>query len=127
MAPHWHNSPTWSAYSAWPRPPLSAPCYNILMRAFLRTGHLEDAPHLFVEMLNEASIWPDHHTVAYALKSCSRMCSLDAGRGVQAYAVKRGLMIDRFMLSSLIHMYTSCGDVVVVQLLFDAVDEKKKE
>lgn len=107
-----------------PRPPLSAPCYNVLMHAFLRAGHLEDALLLFVEMLDEASIWPDQHTVACALKSCSRMCSLDAGRGVQAYAVKCGLMVDRFVLSSLIHMYTSCGDVTAARVLFDAVDDK---
>jgi len=107
-----------------PRPPLSVPCYNVLMRAFLCAGHLEDALHLFVEMLDAASIWPDQHTVACALKSCSRMRALDAGRGVQAYAVKRGLMVDRFVLSSLIHMYASCGDVAAARLLFDAVEEK---
>lgn len=107
-----------------PRPPISAPCYNVLMRAFLRAGHLEDALHLFVEMLDSASIWPDQHTVACVLKSCSRMCALDAGSCVQAYAVKRGLMVDRFVLSSLIHMYASCGDVAAARLLFDTVDEK---
>ncbi|KAG2566952.1 pentatricopeptide repeat-containing protein At1g08070, chloroplastic-like [Panicum virgatum] len=107
-----------------PRPPLSVPCYNVLMRAFLCAGHLEDALLLFVEMLDAGSIWPDQHTVASALKSCSRMRTLDAGRGVQAYAVKRGLMVDRFVLSSLIHMYASCGDVATAQLLFDAVEEK---
>ncbi|KAF8715100.1 hypothetical protein HU200_027654 [Digitaria exilis] len=107
-----------------PRPPLSTPCYNVLMRAFLRAGHLEDALHLFVEMLDGASIWPDQHTVACALKSCSRMCALDAGCCVQSYSVKRGLMVDRFVLSSLIHMYASCGDVAAARMLFDAVEEK---
>ncbi|XP_062185997.1 pentatricopeptide repeat-containing protein At1g08070, chloroplastic-like [Phragmites australis] len=52
------------------------------------------------------------------------MCSLDVGRGVQAYAVKRGFMVDRFVLSSLIHMYASCGDVAAARLLSNAVEEK---
>ncbi|CAN6239875.1 unnamed protein product [Urochloa humidicola] len=94
------------------------------MRAFHRAGHPEDALHLFVEMLVGASIWPDQHTIACALKSCSRMCAMDVGCGIQAYAVKRGLMLDRFVLSSLIHMYASCGDVTAARLLFDAVEEK---
>ncbi|KAL6882538.1 hypothetical protein ACP4OV_011228 [Aristida adscensionis] len=107
-----------------PRPPLSAPSYNVLMRAFLRAGRPEDALHLFVEMLDGASACPDQHTVACALKCCSRMCSLDAGRGVQAYAVKHGFVADRFVLSSLVHMFASCGDVAAARVLFDAVEEK---
>ncbi|CAL5068496.1 unnamed protein product [Urochloa decumbens] len=107
-----------------PRPPLSAPCYNVLMRAFHRAGHPEDALHLFVEMLVDASVCPDQHTVACVLKSCSRMHALDVGCGIQAYAIKRGLMLDRFVLSSLIHMYASCADVAAARLLFDAVEEK---
>ena len=112
-----------SLFRLGPRPPLSTPCYNVLMRALLHAGHPEDALHLFVEMLDVASVCPDQHTVACALKSCSRMCTLDVGRGIQAYAVKRGLMADRFVLSSLIHMYASCRDVAAAQLLFDAVEE----
>ncbi|KAL5216450.1 hypothetical protein ABZP36_007851 [Zizania latifolia] len=107
-----------------PRPPLSAQLYNILMRAFLRAGHPEDALHLFVEMLDATDVNPDQHTVACILKSCSSMCSPVVGRGVQAYAVKRGLVVDRFVLNSLIHMYASCGDVVAAQVLFDTVEEK---
>ena len=112
-----------SLFRLGPRPPLSTPCYNVLMRALLHAGHPEDALHLFVEMLDVASVCPDQHTVACALKSCSRMCTLDVGRGIQAYAVKRGLMADRFVLSSLIHMYASCRDVAAARLLFDAVEE----
>ncbi|KAL6652517.1 hypothetical protein ACP70R_011442 [Stipagrostis hirtigluma subsp. patula] len=107
-----------------PRPPLSAPSYNILMRAFLRAGRPEDALHLFVEMLDVAAACPDQHTVACALKTCSRMCNLDVARGVQAYAVKHGFLADRFVLSSLIHMYASCGDVAAARLLFDSVEDK---
>ncbi|XP_062225934.1 pentatricopeptide repeat-containing protein At1g08070, chloroplastic-like [Phragmites australis] len=107
-----------------PRPPLSAPSYNILMRGLIRAGHAEDALHLFVEMLGTASVCPDQHTLACTLKSCSRMRGLDVGRGIQVYAVKRGFMVDRFVLSSLIHMYASCGDVAAARVLFDAVEEK---
>ncbi|XP_066345288.1 pentatricopeptide repeat-containing protein At1g08070, chloroplastic-like [Miscanthus floridulus] len=112
-----------SLFRLGPRPPPSTPCYNVLMRAFLHAGHPEDALHLFVEMLGAASACPDQHTVACVLKSCSRMCALDVGRGVQAYAIKRGLMADRFVLGSLIHMYASCRDVSAARLLFDAVEE----
>ncbi|AQK44279.1 pentatricopeptide repeat-containing protein At1g08070, chloroplastic [Zea mays] len=113
-----------SLFRLGPRPPLSTPCYNVLMRAFLHAGHPEDALHLFIEMLHAASACPaDQHTAACALKSCSRMCALDVGRGVQAYAVKRGLVADRFVLSSLIHMYASCGDVAAARLVFDAAEE----
>ncbi|XP_066346625.1 pentatricopeptide repeat-containing protein At1g08070, chloroplastic-like [Miscanthus floridulus] len=112
-----------SLFRLGPRPPPSTPCYNVLMRAFLHAGHPEDALPLFVEMLGAASACPDQHTVACVLKSCSRMCALDVGRGVQAYAIKRGLMADRFVLSSLIHMYASCRDVSAARLLFDAVEE----
>ncbi|KAJ1271555.1 hypothetical protein BS78_06G136100 [Paspalum vaginatum] len=107
-----------------PRQPSSTPCYNVLMRAFLHAGRPDDALHLFVEMLDEASACPDQHTVACALKSCSRMCALDLGCGVQAYAIKLGLMVDRFVLSSLVYMYASCGDVAAAQMLFDTVEEK---
>jgi len=113
-----------SLFRLGPRPPPSTPCYNVLMRAFLHAGHPEDALHLFVEMLDAASACPDQHTVACALKSCARMCALDVGRGVQAHAIKRGLMVDQFVLSSLIHMYASCGHVAAARLLFDAVEEK---
>ncbi|CAM0876980.1 unnamed protein product [Alopecurus aequalis] len=107
-----------------PHPPLSAPLYNILIRAFFRAGHPEDALHLFVEMLGAADVCPDQHTIANTVKSCARMYALATGCGIQAYAVKRGFMVDRFVLNSLIHMYASCGDTVAAQVLFNTVEEK---
>jgi pentatricopeptide repeat protein len=107
-----------------PRPPLSARSYNILMHAFLRAGQPEQALHLFVEMLDAASACPDQHTVACSLKSFSRMCAFHAGRGIHVYAIKHGLTVDQFVLSSLIHMYASCGDTSTSRLLFDAVEDK---
>ncbi|PNT61305.1 pentatricopeptide repeat-containing protein At5g48910 [Brachypodium distachyon] len=107
-----------------PHPPRSARSYNILIRSFLRAGHPEDALHLFVEMLDDTAVSPDQHTVANTVKSCSRMCDLSVGRGVQAYAFKRGFMVDQFVLNSLIHMYASCGDVVAAHVLFHTVQVK---
>lgn len=107
-----------------PQPPLSARSYNILICAFFRAGHPEDALHLFVEMLDAANVCPDQHTIASTVKSCTRMGDPGVGLGVQAYAVKLGFIVDQFVLNSLIHMYASCGDVVAAQVLFGTVEEK---
>ncbi|KAG0454984.1 hypothetical protein HPP92_024276 [Vanilla planifolia] len=97
--------------------------YNIMIRAFNRFFHSDEALNLFLCMLF-TSVSANEYTYSCILKACSRLNSLAEGRQVHAYAVKCGLGLQEFVQNSLIHMYASCGDVGKARKLFDKLEER---
>ncbi|CAL9747657.1 unnamed protein product [Musa acuminata subsp. burmannicoides] len=108
-------------FRAVPRP--HAQAYNILIRAFIRSNSPQEALGLFLRML-ACSVPPDKHTFSCVLKVCSRLRALRDGKQVHSHAVKCGLPSEEFVVNSLIHLYASCGEVVVARKLFDGMPKR---
>ncbi|CAK9149148.1 unnamed protein product [Ilex paraguariensis] len=62
--------------------------------------------------------------ILFGLKSCIELGDLEFGRGIHTDALKFGLNISKFVGSSLIGLYSRCGDIEEAAKAFDEIIEK---
>ncbi|KAF8413052.1 hypothetical protein HHK36_001028 [Tetracentron sinense] len=61
---------------------------------------------------------------APVLKACSKASALNPGKQIHAQAIKSGLSSDVFVQTSLLAMYSSCGEMETVFNLFDKIPHR---
>ncbi|KAF5206742.1 Pentatricopeptide repeat-containing protein [Thalictrum thalictroides] len=64
-------------------------------------------------------VMPDYLTFPFLAKACARLSSLRLGLGLHSCIFKSGFEFDLYVRNSLIHMYSSCGDIISAKNLFD--------
>ncbi|XP_072962565.1 pentatricopeptide repeat-containing protein At5g08305 [Typha angustifolia] len=94
--------------------------YNTLIRGFSRSKNPNPSFALYNQMLR-SEVPSDHLTYPFLAKSCARLALLRLGLSVHCHVAKNGHELDRFVQSSLIHMYASCGDVGLARRVFDGI------
>ncbi|PKI55998.1 hypothetical protein CRG98_023626 [Punica granatum] len=94
--------------------------WNTLIRAFaVSNDRKEEAISIFETMLSDGSVSPDKHTFPFVLKACAYLFAIAEGQQIHAQLLKRGLGSDVYANNSLIHFYSSCGDLDVAWKMFD--------
>ncbi|KAH1153866.1 hypothetical protein GYH30_049484 [Glycine max] len=78
----------------------------------------EEALVLFVEMKG-SGVAVDEVVVVSALSACSRVLNVEMGRWVHGLAVKVGVEDYVSLKNALIHLYSSCGEIVDARRIFD--------
>ncbi|XP_022964409.1 pentatricopeptide repeat-containing protein At4g08210 [Cucurbita moschata] len=66
----------------------------------------------------------DHFVISTTLKVCSNLASLRSGKQVHAFCVKSGYEMEGFTITSLLDMYSKCGEIEDALTLFDCIQEK---
>ncbi|XP_059625661.1 pentatricopeptide repeat-containing protein At3g62890 [Cornus florida] len=90
------------------RPP-TTPFFNSPLSIFLR--------------MRFHSVQPDFHTFPFLLQSFTSPSSLHSGLKIHAQIFKFGLACDPFVQTSLINMFSSCGNLGFAQQLFDEIPQ----
>ncbi|GLT69484.1 hypothetical protein SLA2020_416320 [Shorea laevis] len=72
---------------------------------------------LFRDMVN-LGLQVDQFVISSILKICSSLASLGSGKQVHAFCVKSGYESEEFTVTSLIDMYSKCGDIDPALVLF---------
>ncbi|KAF3518249.1 hypothetical protein DY000_02061994 [Brassica cretica] len=70
------------------------------------------------------SVTPDFHTFPFLLPSFNNPTHLPLGRRTHAQILLFGLHADPFVRTSLLNMYSSCGDLASAHRLFDEMPER---
>lgn len=97
--------------------------YNIMIKAFAKTGGFRRVIILFDQM-REVGLWPDNFTYPYVLKAIGCLGEVLGGRKVHGFLVKTGLEFDTYVCNSLIDMYAQLGEVVYFVKLFEEMPER---
>lgn len=92
--------------------------YNVIIRGYSSSKNPYKSLRLFVQMLRN-DVVPDHLTYPFLAKACARLMELKLGRCIHGIILRKGLVLDRFVLNSLMHMYGSCSDIVGARKVFD--------
>ncbi|XP_010272864.1 PREDICTED: pentatricopeptide repeat-containing protein At4g08210 [Nelumbo nucifera] len=66
----------------------------------------------------------DQFVLSSVLKACCNIVALEAGKQVHAYCVKSAYEMEEVIITSLIHMYTKCGDIEAGLTLFNDVSRR---
>ncbi|RRT79454.1 hypothetical protein B296_00022518 [Ensete ventricosum] len=84
--------------------------WNALISCYEQSGRPKEALDLFHE-LQHADATPDQVTLVAALSACSQLGALELGCWIHAYMEKNNFQLNYHLTTSLIDMYSKCGDL----------------
>ncbi|CAA0809981.1 Pentatricopeptide repeat-containing protein [Striga hermonthica] len=97
--------------------------WNVIIRRYLDTGQGSEGLKMFREMVR-TKVNPLCHTVSNAILACSGSGGVRVGIQIHGYSVKINLECDEVVTSTLIGMYSKCGDLESTRRIFDYPDSK---
>ncbi|KDP20411.1 hypothetical protein JCGZ_06370 [Jatropha curcas] len=98
--------------------------WTALISGYARHGLGHKALELFTKMLM-LHIRPDQFTFSSCLCACASIASLNHGKQIHGYLVRANFRPNMIVVSSLIDMYSKCGNLAVGRLVFDLTDNKQ--
>ncbi|THU54893.1 hypothetical protein C4D60_Mb11t00850 [Musa balbisiana] len=92
-----------------------------LIGSYTRHGHPFEALDLFRNMM-KLGVAPDQFTFSSALCSCGAIASVKHGKQIHARLLRTRFNPNAIVISSLVDMYSKCGDLAGGQRVFDLTD-----
>lgn len=92
--------------------------WNAIISGFSNQEDGELAQRFFSRML-EMGAKPDNFTFATVLDTCANLATVNLGRQVHAQIVKQEMQSDVFICSTLVDMYSKCGNMEDSRLIFE--------
>lgn len=99
--------------------------WTALIAGHVRNGRSNKALQLFTEMM-VLRIPPDQFTYSSCLCACASMAALNHGKQIHARLIRTNFRANAIVLSSLIDMYSKCGNLDCASLVFDLLGNKKE-
>ncbi|KAF3451169.1 hypothetical protein FNV43_RR07261 [Rhamnella rubrinervis] len=97
--------------------------WNSMISGFEQNGCLSEAIGMFYGM-QEHGVEPDSTTFVSLLSACSQLGALGLGCWVHDYVVSNGFNLNVVLGTSLINMYSRCGNVSKARKVFDSMNER---
>ncbi|RZC43655.1 hypothetical protein C5167_036608 [Papaver somniferum] len=97
--------------------------WNTMISGFSLQKQNENAQKLFSQML-DIELTPDKFTYATVLDTCANMATIGLGKQIHAQIIKNELQKDVYISSTLIDMYSKCGNMEDSLLMFDKMHER---
>ncbi|XP_019082003.1 pentatricopeptide repeat-containing protein At1g08070, chloroplastic [Vitis vinifera] len=98
--------------------------WNSMISGYLQSHRYELALKVFWELLGDGSLSPDEVTLVSALSVCGRLGLLDLGKKIHGLFTGSGFVLDVFVGSSLIDMYSKCGQIEDARKVFDRIPHR---
>jgi pentatricopeptide repeat protein len=96
--------------------------WNTLLSINARQGLFEEALVLFVQM-QKRGLMLDFFSLSSAISACGNVGSLQLGRQIHGYAIKR-CILGEFVKNALIGMYSRCGFSDSAYMIFNDIKQK---
>ncbi|KAK9273081.1 hypothetical protein L1049_017888 [Liquidambar formosana] len=96
--------------------------WNIIIKCYVENHQSNDAILLFHELLHEFT--PDSFTLPCVIKGCARLNAVKEGKQIHGLILKIGFGCDMYVQSSLVSMYSKCGEIDSARKLFDEMEHK---
>lgn len=97
-------------------------CWNILIKCYVENQRSNDAIALFYELLH--ALTPDNSTLPCVIKGCARLNAIEEGKQIHGLVLKIGFGRDKFVQSSLVSMYSKCGEIESARKVFDQMGDR---
>ncbi|CAN6487019.1 unnamed protein product [Victoria cruziana] len=82
--------------------------WNTMIVGFICNGFPDEALRFYRRMKQNSSRKPDVYTYSSALKACSDLRDLKAGRAIHCHVIRSRLKPTRILCNSLLNMYANC-------------------
>ncbi|XP_071717362.1 pentatricopeptide repeat-containing protein At2g21090-like [Rutidosis leptorrhynchoides] len=97
--------------------------WTAMIKGYVQHDNYNDAIQLFILML-ESGTRPNHFTFSTLLDACAGCSSFLLGKQLHSCILKHGLRCEVVLLTSLIDMYTKCGDIESALCIFESMENK---
>ncbi|KAJ4786462.1 Pentatricopeptide repeat-containing protein [Rhynchospora pubera] len=97
--------------------------WNAILAGFSAQKQSKEAQTLFLKML-ESGLKPDNFTYATVLSSCADLGTAGLGRQIHAQILKKSMVGDVYVASTLMDMYAKCGNLKDTLSIFDRMPER---
>lgn len=97
-------------------------CWNIIIKCYVENQRSNQAIAVFYELLHELT--PDGFTLPCVIKGCARLNAIEEGKQIHGLVLKIGFGVEKFVQSSLVSMYSKCGQIESARKVFDQMGDK---
>ncbi|CAI9109937.1 OLC1v1009879C1 [Oldenlandia corymbosa var. corymbosa] len=97
--------------------------WNAMISGFSSREQSEEAQMFFAKML-EIGVAPDNFTFATVLDTCANLATIALGMQIHAQVIKQELQADVFITSTLVDMYSKCGNLQDSRLVFEKAQNR---
>ncbi|BAT83183.1 hypothetical protein VIGAN_04029700 [Vigna angularis var. angularis] len=97
--------------------------WNSIISGFSSQKQSENAQIYFSQML-EKGVIPDNFTYATVLDICANMATVELGKQIHAQILKLQLHSDVYIASTLVDMYSKCGNMRDSRLMFEKAPKR---
>lgn len=94
--------------------------WSAMISCYEQNGMFEDAVFAFCEMNNGDRIAMDEVVMVTVLSACTHLLSIRGGVQVHGLIMRFGFESYVNLQNALIHLYSSCGDIIAAQKLFQS-------
>ncbi|XP_007029178.2 PREDICTED: pentatricopeptide repeat-containing protein At5g06540 [Theobroma cacao] len=91
--------------------------YNALIKGFSACQNPHQSFHFYTQLLR-ANILPDNLSFPFLVRACAQLESLDMGIQAHGQIIKHGFQSNVYVQNSLVHMYSTCGDIKSANAIF---------
>ncbi|KAF5755704.1 putative tetratricopeptide-like helical domain superfamily [Helianthus annuus] len=96
---------------------------NAMISGYARNGFGHEALELFTEMMVKR-VKPDQFTFSSALCACASIPSIKNGKQIHGFLIKTHFKPNTIVVSSLIDMYSKCGNLALADRVFKLTSDK---
>ncbi|KAL4588389.1 hypothetical protein LXL04_001273 [Taraxacum kok-saghyz] len=97
--------------------------WTAMIKGYVQQENYTNAIQLFISMLN-SNTSPNHFTFSTLLDACAGFSMFLLGTQLHSCILKSGLSQELVLSTSLIDMYTKCGDIKSAFTIFDSMETK---
>uniref|UniRef100_A0A5K0X3P1 Pentacotripeptide-repeat region of PRORP domain-containing protein n=2 Tax=Nymphaea colorata TaxID=210225 RepID=A0A5K0X3P1_9MAGN len=97
--------------------------WNAIMSQYIQNGYAGTAMTAFINMI-KIGTRPDTATILALVSACSQLGSLNLGKCITSYTIRKGFMDNIRVGNSLIDMHARCGNIKVSRAIFNSMPEK---
>lgn len=107
---------------AMPRPGIAT--WNALISAYEQNGLPKEALATFQELRLSKNVNPDEFTFVSTLAACAQLGAMDVGEWIHANIKKQGIKLNCYLTTSLIDMYSKCGNLEKALEVFHSAERR---
>ncbi|GAY50131.1 hypothetical protein CUMW_124380 [Citrus unshiu] len=94
---------------------------NISLANLSRSGHYQDALHLFVQIHSSHKLKPDFYSLSTTLAACANLRNAAFGNQLHSYALRAGLKAYPHVANTILSLYKNARDLVSVKRVFSEI------
>lgn len=97
--------------------------WTSMISCYVHNGLVNEALELF-HLMNQTSVVPDSIALVSALAATAKLSTLNKGKEIHCFIVRRGFILEGSIVNSLVDMYARCGALEDARKVFNCAQSK---